>query len=192
MSKTRISTATKDRLNVVAIRIEHEGSIVARRVTLSGIAKPRRAVVSPTCLHGGRVEGVNFGTVPGGKRRMLLHAVWMKAVNPENREINTIANAIGPIVPRKLHHSTEAKCAQSRIIKDGRTGNVRDSDAGMIDHCGILRTSTGCRLFSSNYSGTRSLPSALVKPQHTKAIQRKLPEDPATKSPPITTGMHAK
>jgi hypothetical protein len=88
---------------------------------------------------------------------MLLHAVWVKAVNPENREINTIADAIGPIALWKLHYSTEAECAQSRIIKDGGTGNVRYSNAGVIDHCGIFRVSTGCRWFFSNCSGTRSL-----------------------------------
>jgi hypothetical protein len=48
---------------------------------------------------------------------MLLHTVWLKAVNPENREIDTIADAIGPVVLGKLYDPTEAECAQSRTVK---------------------------------------------------------------------------
>jgi len=69
---------------------------------------------------------------------MLLHAVWVKAVNPENREIDTIADAIGPVLG-KLHDPTEAERAQSGIVEGGGTRDVRDSNAGVIDHCGILR-----------------------------------------------------
>jgi hypothetical protein len=42
------------------------------------------------------VGGVDFGAVLGSECRMLLHAVWVKAINPENREIDTVADAIGP------------------------------------------------------------------------------------------------
>jgi hypothetical protein len=76
---------------------------------------------------------------------MLLHAVWVKAVDPENREIDTIADAIGPVVLGKLHNPTEAECAQSRIVKDGGTGDVRDSNACVIDHCASSVCSP-CRL----------------------------------------------
>src|SRR5882757_9591980 len=48
----------EDRLHVVAVRIEHEGGVVARRVTFGGVAKTRRPIVGPACLQSGRVEGV--------------------------------------------------------------------------------------------------------------------------------------
>jgi len=60
--------------------------------------------------------------------------VRVKAVNPENREIDTIADAIDPVVFGKLHDPMEAERAQSRIVKGGGTGDVRDSNAGVIDH----------------------------------------------------------
>jgi hypothetical protein len=70
----------------------------------------------------------------------LLHAVWVKAVNPENREIDAITDAVGPVVLGKLHNPTKTECAQSRIVKSGGTGNVRDSNASVIDHGRILRS----------------------------------------------------
>jgi hypothetical protein len=51
---------------------------------------------------------------------MLFHAVGVKAVNPENSEIHTIADAIGPVVLGKLHDSTGAECPKSRIVKERR------------------------------------------------------------------------
>jgi hypothetical protein len=48
---------------------------------------------------------------------MLLHAMGVKAVNPEDRVIDTIANAIGPVVLWKLRDPAQAERAQSRIVK---------------------------------------------------------------------------
>ena len=79
----------EDRLYVIAVRIVHEGGVIARRVTFGGFTKPGRAVIGPTRLQGGRVEGVDLGAAPGREGRMLLHAIWVKAVNPENRIIDT-------------------------------------------------------------------------------------------------------
>jgi hypothetical protein len=64
--------------------------------------------------------------------------MWVKAVNPENRVIDTIADAIGAVVHGKLHDPAEAERAQSRIVKGGGTGDVRDTDPCMVDHCGVL------------------------------------------------------
>src|SRR5438552_10732577 len=66
---------------------------------------------------------------------MLLHAMWVKAVNPENRVIDPIANAISPVVLGELHDPAEAERAQSRIVKGGGTADVRDSNPGVVDHC---------------------------------------------------------
>jgi hypothetical protein len=82
------------------------------------------------------VEGVNLGAVPGCEGRMLLHTMWVETVNPENRVIDAIADAIGRVVLRKLHYATQAECAQSRIVKCCGTGDVRDTNARMVDHDG--------------------------------------------------------
>ena len=54
-----------DCFDVVAIRIEDEGPIVARMVLR---AKPRTAVVAPTRRHCRLMEGVNGEAVIGSKR----------------------------------------------------------------------------------------------------------------------------
>jgi hypothetical protein len=79
------------------------------------------------------MEGVDLGAVLGRKGRMLLHAMWVKAVNPENRVIDTIADGIGPVVLGKLHDPAQTERAESRIVKGG-TGNIRDTDACMVNH----------------------------------------------------------
>jgi hypothetical protein len=63
------------------------------------------------------VEGVNLGAALGREGRMPLHAMWVKAVDPENGVIDTIADAIGPVALRKLHDPAQAECAQSRSVK---------------------------------------------------------------------------
>jgi hypothetical protein len=54
-----------DRFDVVAVRIEDEGPIVARMILR---AKPRTAVVAPTRRDGRLMEGINGETVIGSKR----------------------------------------------------------------------------------------------------------------------------
>jgi hypothetical protein len=87
------SAATEDRLYVVAVGIEHEGSVVAGRVTGGGVAKPGRAVIGPARLQGGRVEGVDLSAAPGGEGCMLPRAMGVKTVNPEHWVIDTITDA---------------------------------------------------------------------------------------------------
>jgi hypothetical protein len=65
---------------------------------------------------------------------MLLNALWVKAVNPENRVIDTIADGISPVVLRELHDPAEAERTQSHIVKGGGTADVRDSNASVVDH----------------------------------------------------------
>ena len=43
-------SVAEDRLHVVTVCIEHEGSVVARRIALGGVAKPGRAIINPTGL----------------------------------------------------------------------------------------------------------------------------------------------
>ena len=89
----------------------------------------------PPGLRGGRVKSVYLSSAPGREGRMLLHSMWMKAVDPENRIIDTIAHAISPVVVGNLHDSAMTESAQSGIVKGGGTGDVRDSNASVVDHC---------------------------------------------------------
>src|SRR5215204_365170 len=70
-----------DRFNVVAVRIENEGSIVARMVLGS---KPGTAVVAPTRRHGRLMEGINGGALIGSKRDVEGLA-WLALADPEVR-----------------------------------------------------------------------------------------------------------
>src|SRR5262245_63665559 len=94
-----------NRFHVVAIRVHHERGVVARR------AKSGSAVVGPSSLEGGGVEGLDLGSAFGRKGRMLLHAVWVKPVNPEDGVIDAVPDAIGAFVLRKLHDPAKAKRA---------------------------------------------------------------------------------
>jgi hypothetical protein len=66
--------------------------------------------------------------------RMLLYAMRVKAVNPENRVIDAIADGVGSVVLRKLRDPPEAECAQDRVVKRCGTGDIRDTNARMVDH----------------------------------------------------------
>jgi hypothetical protein len=70
-----------DRFDVVAVRIEDEGPIVARMVLR---AKPRTAVIAPTCRHGRLMEGINSGALIGSKRDVEGLA-WLALADPEIR-----------------------------------------------------------------------------------------------------------
>src|SRR6516164_2779931 len=128
------SALAEDRFHVVAIRVDHERGIVAGRVATGGIPKSGRAVIDAAGFERGRMKRVDLGATPGGESGVLLHTMRVKPVNPEDRVIDAVADAVGSGVLRKLHDPAEAKGAQSRIVKSGRTANVRDSDAGVVDH----------------------------------------------------------
>jgi len=70
-----------DRFDVVAVRIENEGPIVARMVLRS---KPGSAVVAPTRRYGRLMEGINGSAVIGSKRDMEGLA-WLALADPEVR-----------------------------------------------------------------------------------------------------------
>ena len=99
----RHTSPAEDRLYVVAIRVEHEGGVVARP------AKTGRTVIGPAPLQGGRVEGVDLGAVSGREGSVLPHTMWVKAINPEDGVIDTVTDSISPVVFGKLHHSAEAQ-----------------------------------------------------------------------------------
>jgi hypothetical protein len=63
----------------------------------------------------------------------LLHAVGMKAVDPEYRMLVTIADTISSIILRNLHDSAQTESAQSGIVKSCRPVNLCDADAGVVN-----------------------------------------------------------
>src|ERR1700686_2634556 len=102
------SAAAEDRLYVVAVGIEHEGGVVAGRL----FAKPGRAVIGPARLQGGRVKGVDLSAAPGREGRMLPRVMGVKAVDPEHWVVDTITDAIGPVVRGHLYDPAETERPQ--------------------------------------------------------------------------------
>lgn len=65
---------------------------------------------------------------------VLLHAMRMKAIDPENRILLTVTDSVAAIVLWKLHHPPHSECAKRRIVEGGRARDIRDSDTRVIDH----------------------------------------------------------
>jgi hypothetical protein len=105
------STFATDRLDVVTVRIEQEGGVIARRITLGDAAQTGRTVISPTSLKSGGVKGVYGSSIPGGEGSVLLNSMWVEAVNPEYRMVDAIADAVGPFVLGQLHNPAQAERA---------------------------------------------------------------------------------
>jgi hypothetical protein len=128
------SVPTENSLYVIAVRIEYEGRVVTLRVTVGWIAKPRRTIIGSARLERGRIKGVDLGAALSSEGRMLPHTVGMKAVNPEDRVLDTIADAISPIVLGNLHNPAEAERTKSGIVKSRRPANVGNADSCVVNH----------------------------------------------------------
>jgi len=81
------------------------------------------------------VESIDLGAAFGRERRVLFHVMGVKAVNPENRVIDTIADAIRPVFLGNLRDPAEPERAQNYIVKGGGARDVRDTDTSVVDHC---------------------------------------------------------
>ena len=130
--------STKNSFDVVAVRLEHESGVVTGRKAMLSLTVAGCAVVGAASFQGCLVERVYLGAIPRYKGSVLFHAMRVKAVNPENRVVNAVADTIGPTVVRHLHHAAHAKRAQSGVVKRGGTTDVRDSNSGVIDHRSTL------------------------------------------------------
>src|ERR1700722_8071413 len=84
--------ASVDRLNIVAVWIEHECGIVARCVLL---AQSRPPVVDPAGLQGTGVEGVDLSLGFSSEGCVLFDGMLMKAVDPEYRMIPAVTDTVG-------------------------------------------------------------------------------------------------
>jgi hypothetical protein len=58
----------------------------------------------------------------------------MMSINPEDRIIETVADAVSSYTIRDLHHPAYTKRAQRRVLEDGGMANVRNSNAGVVNH----------------------------------------------------------
>jgi hypothetical protein len=112
-----ISTFAKDRLDIVAVGIKNKSGIVARRATVFHAAVSRRTVIGAACFQCSRVESVHLSAALSCERRVVLGAVRMEAINPENRILDAIADSIATLILGQLLHAAEAERAQSRIVK---------------------------------------------------------------------------
>src|SRR5215207_745439 len=120
-----------DRFNVVAVRIEDEGPIVAWMVLR---AKPGTAVVAPTRRDGLLMEGINSGAVICSKRD-VEGLTWLALADPEVR-------LAPPSEPRcrdaGFHDQLVAQRGEGFRIKALAPLEIRDGNTYVIQHCSHL------------------------------------------------------
>src|SRR5262249_7169029 len=66
-------------------------------------------------------------------RRVLPDAVRVEAIDPVDRKINSVTDAVGAAV--ELHHAPQTQRSEGGIVEFRGGGHVADADARMIDHC---------------------------------------------------------
>jgi len=124
---------------------------------------------------------------PRGRRRPQL-GFWPRTLyaasryvgesgQSRRRVIDTIPNAVRPVVFGKLHHPAEAKHTQSCIVKGGGAGDVHDSNPSVVNHCCVPHPSLSCRDAPRITSGARSL---LDLPTRTPTMGALLRVDPTS------------
>ena len=111
-----LKVLAENRLDVVAIRIEHEGAIVVRMVVRP---QARRAVVLAAGRERGAMEGVDRGAVLGGEAEVQaglqvgLH--WLSGgAEPEQRKTNTVQSHCQPPSPREMPRGSWGSTMPSR------------------------------------------------------------------------------
>jgi hypothetical protein len=120
-----------DRFDVVAVRIEDEGPIVARMVLG---AKPGTAVVAPTRRHGRLTEGINSGALIGSKRDMQ-GLTWLALADPEVR----LAPSSEPRCrDAGFHDQLVAQRGEGLLVEALALLEIRDGNTYVIEHCSHL------------------------------------------------------
>jgi hypothetical protein len=120
-----------DRFNVVALRIEDEGPIVAWMVLG---AKPRTAVVAPTRRYGRFMEGINGEAVIGSKRDVEGLA-RLALADPE------VGLALPPEPRRRdtgFHEQLVAQRGEGFSVEALAPLEIRDGNTYVIQHCSHL------------------------------------------------------
>src|SRR5215207_3800855 len=157
----------------------------ARRLRNTRVGSPPRAGPVLRCRRprpqGGGVEGLDLGPALGCEGDMLTDRMRVEAIYPEDRVIHSIANSVSPFVLGKLHDSPEVQSAQDGVVKGGGTSDVRDADAGVVDHRNLLlgqsprtRSARRTRTEDRAASGRRSAPCAFTFPCLPLQIQQRV------------------
>jgi hypothetical protein len=126
------STATEDGFHVVSIGVENESRVIPIE------ARARRSIVSSTGVEGSHIKRFDLGFARGGKGGVLFDGMRMKAIDPEHRVVDTVADAVRAHAVRYLHHAAQTKGTESSVIEAGRTGDMRNSDSCVVDHWILL------------------------------------------------------
>jgi hypothetical protein len=58
----------------------------------------------------------------------------VEAINPEDGVLETVPNRIGPVAFGELCDPPQTERAQDRIVENGGTSDLRDTDACMVNH----------------------------------------------------------
>jgi hypothetical protein len=124
--------AAEDGLDVVAIRIEHEGSVVVwRRLTLS---RTRWTIVCATRSDRGGIECIDLGSASRHERGMLSDACGVEPVNPEDWIFEAVSDSVSAEIFWHLRYSAQPQRAKSCIVEDTGGGNVRHAYSRVINH----------------------------------------------------------
>jgi hypothetical protein len=90
------------------------------------------SVFGPACLESGGVECIDHSSSFRCEGGMLFDGVWMISINPEDRMVKTVADAVNPRSIGHLHHTAHANRPQSGVIEGGGTTDVCDPNAGVV------------------------------------------------------------
>src|SRR5205814_5348696 len=127
------------RLDVVTVRVEHEGAVVVRVVLRP---QTRRTVVLAACCNGRLVEGVYRGARRDAKRDMDRRADRSALADPEVGPVRMAeAGAFLPDAVRggQLHQARMAGGCECLQIESLALGVVAHDEAQVIDHWNSLR-----------------------------------------------------
>ena len=151
-----------DGLDVVAVRVVHEGAIVSR-VVMGPDA--RGAIADAAGGERGRVERADLGACRDAERDMDRRPVGRARVDPEvglgRRPESGHRHRAGDL-GAELHQLRVADGGQRRFVERLAGGEVADVDAGVIDHgcvvrsCGIGNSAAGARRHPPRTSDARA------------------------------------
>src|SRR5690606_10965800 len=126
-----------DRLDIVAVRIEHEGTVVIGVIMR---AKAGRAIVGAAGRQRGGIEGVDLGVAGGSDGVVATGAGGQGVAQPEIGLGPAIAAhlvATGELLGNEIEQR-DAEWGEGRVVKRLRAGPVGNGNADMVDHVGKL------------------------------------------------------
>lgn len=116
-----------DRLEVVAVGVDHEGSVIVRVIVRS---QARHAVVSGTGDQCGLVEGVNSGVIRRRQGHMDARRLRVRGADPESgRTVSAKARAA---LPGRQPGVTQRR--QGRLVKARERVELCGPKSNMVEH----------------------------------------------------------